>query len=330
MKVWDMHCDTLSVLRRARNEGTPLSFRSNDLHMSLEGMQQGDYLLQCFACFVYMKEEKEPLTACLEMVDEFYRLLAEYPDELMQVKSSEDIQRLPGSGKIGAMLTLEEGAVCLDDVRQLRNLYRLGARMMTLTWNFKNGLASPNRLFHDPADPRICEPVEDEGLTDKGVEMLAEMERLHMILDVSHLSDGGFWSVAEHAKRPFVASHSNARACCGHVRNLTDDMIRTMGERGGLIGLNYYSDFLDPGMGRPKVVSRVEDMVRHAQHILNIGGEDILALGSDFDGMSGEMEITGAKDMPKLAQGLIQAGFSDDLIEKIYYKNAMRFFSENL
>ncbi len=329
MKVWDMHCDTLSILRRARNEGNPISFRSNDLHMSLEGMKQGDYLLQCFACFVYLKEEKQPLTACLEMIDEFYQLLLAYPDELIQVKCAEDIRKLPGSGKIGAMLTLEEGAVCLDDVRQLRNLYRLGARMMTLTWNFKNGLASPNRFFHDPADSRICEP-EDAGLTEKGIEMLEEMERLHMILDVSHLSDGGFWSVAEHAKRPFAASHSNARACCGHVRNLTDEMIRTIGERGGLIGLNYYSDFLDPAMGRPKAVSRVEDMVRHAAHILQVGGEDVLALGSDFDGMDGEMEIGGAADMPKLAEGLRKAGFSETLIEKIYYKNAMRFFEENL
>ena len=332
MKVWDLHCDTLSELRYAENDGTPISFEQNQLQIDLKRLKEGDYLLQCFACFINLERRKNrsPLLTCLEQIDIFYRLLEQFPDDLMQVKTPADIRALPASGKIGAMLTIEEGAACMDDVRILRSLYRLGVRMMTLTWNYKNGLASPNVVPGDADQVWPCEPVTDQGLTELGIEFVEEMERLHMILDVSHLSDGGFWDVVKYSKRPFAASHSNARACCGHVRNLTDDMIRAMGERGGLIGLNYCASFLDPGMDREHVVSRVKDMAVHARYLMNLGGEDILALGSDFDGIEGDLELKGAGDMPKLAEGLKAAGFTEREIEKIFYKNAMRFFEENL
>ena len=330
MKVWDLHSDTLSELRYAENDGRPLSFRRSGLQMDMERMQQGDYLLQCFACFIHLgREQKNPLVACMEMVDIFHRLLKEYPEELMWVRTPEDIRALPGSGKIGAMLTVEEGGACMDDVRQLRNLYRLGVRMMTLTWNFDNGLGAPNVHAGQEA-PGWPMELCSQGLTEKGREFVEAMEEMHMILDVSHLSDGGFWDAAGIAKRPFAASHSDARALCPHPRNLTDEMIRCMGERGGLIGLNYCPSFLDPSPDRDHARSKVSDMILHARHIMNVGGEDILALGSDFDGIEGDLELAGAQDMPKLAEAFAAAGFSGELIEKIFYRNAMRFFEENL
>ncbi len=321
MKVWDMHCDTLSKLREAENAGKPIDFMHNDLHLDLEKMRRGDYLLQSFACYVDMEESDTPLVPCMEMIDIFYRLLKQYPDQLMQVTCSEDIDRLAKSGRIGAMLTLEEGAVCMDDVRILRSLYRLGARMMTLTWNYDNGLASPNVV--DDGFGRSC----DRGLKDKGIEMLEEMERLHMIVDVSHLSDGGFWDVVKYGKRPFAASHSDARALTPHVRNLTDEMIRAMAERGGLIGLNYCASFLSD---RGDNLSRIEDMIRHTKHLLDVGGEDILGLGSDFDGIGSKLEMDGAKDLPLLAEAMEQSGISMRIVEKIFHGNAVRFFKENL
>ena len=331
MKVWDLHCDTLAELRYAQNDGRPLSFGKNTLQIDLEKLKQGDYLLQCFACFVNLgRDRANPLKACMEMADIFYQLLEQYPDDLFQVKSAEDIRALHRNGKIGAMLTIEEGAVCMDDPRILRDLYRLGVRMMTLTWNYENGLAASNAVPGDAINVWPCEAVTDRGLTPKGIEFLEEMESLHMILDVSHLSDGGFLDVVRYAKRPFVASHSDSRAVCGHVRNLTDEMVRAMGERGGLIGLNYCASFLDPSMDRTKVISRVRDMAVHAKHLMNTGGEDILALGSDFDGIEGELEITGAQDLPKLADGLIKEGLTHRQVEKIFWQNAERFFAENL
>ena len=329
MKVWDLHCDTLYELRKAERAGQPKSFSKNDLMLDLERMQKSDYLLQCLACFIQLDEGTNPLQVVMEEIDVFYRILAKYP-QVMQVSTPQDIAALPGSGKTGVMLTIEEGACCLDSLGVLRDLYRLGVRMMTLTWNYKNGLASPNSVPGDADTVWPCAPNTTDGVTAKGLEFLAEMERLHMVVDVSHLSDAGFWDVYKNTKRPFAASHSNARALCGHVRNLTDEMIRAMGERGGLIGLNYCASFLDAGMDREHVKSRIVDMARHAKYLMDLGGEDILALGSDFDGIGGDLEIAGAEDMPKLADGLIKEGISERVVEKIFCRNAMEFFKNNL
>lgn len=331
MKVWDMHCDTLAELRYAQQAGKPKSFLHNDLMMDLERMKQGNYLLQCMACFVHLEPEREksPLLACLEEIDIFYRLLEQYPDDLMQVRTAADIQTLLTSGKRGMMLTVEEGGACLDSLGALRDLYRLGVRMMTLTWNFKNGLAEPNIVpGTDDMWPRPANTT--GGLTEKGLEFVEEMQRLHMLVDVSHLSDAGIWDILRVAKRPFVASHSNARACCPHVRNLTDEMLTAMGEKGCLIGLNYCASFLDTNPDRSQVRSRITDMARHARYIMDKAGEDCLALGSDFDGIDGDLEIAGAQDMPKLAEGLKKEGIPERVVEKIFYGNAVRFFSENL
>ena len=151
-----------------------------------------------------------------------------------------------------------------------------------------------------------------------------------MILDVAHLSDAGIRDVLRVAKRPFSASHSNARACCPHVRNLTDEMLRAMGEKGCLIGLNYCASFLDNNPDRSHLKARITDMARHACHIMDLAGEDSLALGSDFDGIGGDLEIAGAEDMPRLAEGLVREGIPSHVVEKIFHGNAERFFAENL
>ena len=132
------------------------------------------------------------------------------------------------------------------------------------------------------------------------------------------------------AKRPFVASHSNARACCPHVRNLTDEMLTAMGEKGCLIGLNYCASFLDTNPDRSQVRSRITDMARHARYIMDKAGEDCLALGSDFDGIGGELEMDDCSKLPLLAEALRREGFTEDEVEAVFYRNARRFFEENL
>ena len=328
MKVCDLHCDTLSELRYAQNRGEPIPFHKNHLHIDLEKLQKGDYLLQCFAAFVNGKKEENPLAACLQMVDIFYSLLAQYP-QLLPVKTPEDVLALPDSGKIGAMLTIEEGGVCLGDLRHLRNFYRLGVRMMTLTWNYPNELAYPNNVPDTIHDTWPCSPVTDKGLTQVGREFIAEMERLHMIIDVSHLSDRGILDLLSLSTRPFAASHSNARAICPHTRNLTDGMIRGMGERGCLVGLNYCPSFLTHEEGK-EPVSTCKDLTRHAWHLINLGGEDLLGLGSDFDGITGSLELSDASALPRLADAFKKEGFTPRQIEKIFHGNALRFFAENL
>ena len=333
MKVWDLHCDTLyRLLGREDTAGEPAveAFAKDGGMLDLAKMRAGDYLLQCFACFVGLEESPDPLVSALREADLFHRLLAAYPDDLVWVKSAADIDKLGEDGRIGAMLTIEEGAVCRDDLAILRDFYRLGVRMMTLTWNHQNGLGSPNIT---PDYNEDTWPVKDPGapgLTGVGREFVAEMERLHMIVDVAHLSDAGIRDLLAIATRPFAASHSNARACCPHLRNLPDELLRAMGEKGCLIGLNYCPAFLDDTPDRKHCVGSVAQMARHAKYILNLAGEDALALGSDFDGIGGELEITGAQDLPLLAEGLVNEGIPAHVVEKIFYKNARRFFRENL
>lgn len=333
MKVWDLHCDTLyRLLGREDTAGEPAveAFAKDGGMLDLAKMRAGDYLLQCFACFVGLEESPDPLVSALREADLFHRLLAAYPDDLVWVKSAADIDKLGEDGRIGAMLTIEEGAVCRDDLAILRDFYRLGVRMMTLTWNHQNGLGSPNITPDYNEDAWPVKNPGAPGLTGVGREFVAEMERLHMIVDVAHLSDAGIRDLLAIATRPFAASHSNARACCPHLRNLPDELLRAMGEKGCLIGLNYCPAFLDDTPDRKHCVGSVAQMARHAKYILNLAGEDALALGSDFDGIGGELEITGAQDLPLLAEGLVNEGIPARVVEKIFYKNARRFFRENL
>ena len=150
-------------------------------------------------------------------------------------------------------------------------------------------------------------PNIETGLKEKGFEFLAEMERLHIIADVSHLSDKGFWDIAEHSTRPFAASHSNCRALAPHCRNLTDEMIRVMAEKGGPAGAS-----------------------KHAAHFKQVGGIEIIGLGSDFDGIGGKLELSDCSKMPLLADALRKEGFTEDEVEAIFFRNAQRFFENNL
>lgn len=175
--------------------------------------------------------------------------------------------------------------------------------------------------------PDFTKPQTKKGLTDFGIAVVERMQQLGMIVDVSHLSDAGFWDVVCHAKKPFAASHSNAREICGHVRNLSDDMIRALAEKGGVTGLNFCPDFLNARAGYK---GAIEDVVRHAKHIVNAGGYECLGLGSDFDGIPTHAELTGADQMPLLDEAFQKAGFSASQREKIFSGNVLRLYRDTL
>ena len=196
---------------------------------------------------------------------------------------------------------------------------------MTFTWNYDNSLGAPNCDKKQKATENL-----ESGLTEKGFEFLSEMEALGIIPDVSHLSDKGFYDVAKFSKKPFVASHSNSRSICSHPRNLTDDMIRIIGNKNGLIGLNYCNSFLSN-----KYISGygidIEAFLPHIKHIISVGGEDCLALGTDFDGIENPpVQISDASKQQKLVSMLEKNGYNENIIEKICYKNVLRFYKENL
>ena len=322
MKVVDMHCDTILELYKARERGEEISLLDNDLHIDLKKMEAGDYFLQNFALFVDLKGTEDPFLTCVRMADLFYQVMEENRDRISPVTTWAEIERNWKEGRMSALLTLEEGEVCQGDPALLRTLYRLGARMMTFTWNYENSLAWPGREGGLPET--------EKGLKERGLERLEEMEALGMIVDVAHLSDAGIWDVLRTAKKPFVASHSNARSLASHARNLTDEMIRAIAEKGGVIGINYYCNFLEDIPEGGRQISRISRMVEHMKHIRQVGGAGCIGLGSDFDGIYGEVEIGNSAGLPRLAEAMESAGFTAGEVEAVFHGNVLRLYREVL
>lgn len=333
MKVADMHCDTIAEVYYNHRDGGTMSILDNELHIDLKKMQKGDYLLQNFALFTHLGREPKPFEYVMKLVDTFYTELEQYPEWIGIVKSWDDIEANRSAGRMSALLTLEEGGVCQGELAYLRDLYRLGARMMTLTWNFQNELGYPNKMEQGlGADhPPKCVPDTEHGLTEKGIDFVQEMERLGMIIDISHLNDAGIWDVFQYTKKPFVASHSNARALASHPRNLTDDMIRALAERGGVTGINFCAAFLrDDEDGVEATHSYCADMVRHMQHIRQIGGIGCIGLGTDFDGIGSIVEMKNCSGMQMLADEMTRQGFTTGEVEAVFHGNVLRIYRELL
>lgn len=326
MKVIDMHCDTIGGMFMGENRGRPEQhIASNSMNIDLEKMKNGDYLAQCFAMFVPFSVEN-PFETCMGMIDRFYQEMEANKEVIGIARNYDDIVQNQKDGKMSAILTIEEGGVTKGNLAYLRDFYRLGVRMITLTWNFENGVGFPN--FKRGEKPDFKSPNTVDGLTPYGIEMVKEMNRLGIIIDVSHLSDAGFYDVLKYTTGPFVASHSNSRAVCNHCRNLTDDMIRELAKRGGVTGINYCADFLREVPEGEKNFSYIADMVKHIKHIAEVGGIDCVGLGSDFDGIDQNLEMKDASYLPQLAEALRTEGFSEEDIEKVFYKNVLRVFKE--
>lgn len=325
MKVADMHCDTIAEIWYSQKSDHPQNLKKNSLAIDIERLRKGDYLIQNFAMFVDTDRKQDPLESLMELIEVFYNQMEQNKDEIGVVRSFQDIEANRQAGKMSALLTMEEGATCRGNISILRNLYRLGVRMATITWNHENCLGFPNNSCAFPGAPNTI-----NGLKQNGIDIVKEMERLGIIIDVSHLSDAGFYDVYNNTQAPFVASHSNARTLCGHCRNLTDDMILKIAERGGVIGINYCSEFLMTPDENGKSVSRVSDMARHARYLMNLGGIDCIGLGSDFDGIGGELEMKDCSMLPLLEQELRYQGFHESEIEKIFYQNVLRVYKEVL
>lgn len=324
MKVVDMHCDTISRLLMDEAEGKESHLRKNDLDIDLAKMKEGDYLLQNFAMFTPLGFVDNPEKHCLDLIDKYYREMDLNKDVIRPVYSYSDIEKNMEEGYMSGMLTLEEGAVCFNDLAMLRNYYRLGVRMITLTWNFANGIGHPNFTPVKGQKTDLTQTNTVDGLTPFGIEYVKEMERLGMIVDVSHLGDKGFYDVYENTTKPFVASHSNARSVCGVARNLTDDMIQKLSSRGGVTGINYCDEFIDDHGGA------IESIVKHIDHIVSVGGIQCVGLGSDFDGISKRNDLEDASKLNDLKDALKKHGYSDDDIDAIFYKNVLRVYKEVL
>ncbi len=300
--LFDLHCDTI-----LRIYGEDTELRKNDYHIDCEKMVQGESLAQFFAMFVDLDTTDDAYKTCNEMIDCFDREFELNNDCVTQGYIAKDVQK----DKVTGIITIEEGGVLQGDINKLTHFYNRGVRSITLTWNYENEIGYPN-----------CKPeFKDKGLKPFGLEVIKQMNDLGMLIDVSHLSDGGFWDCINHSNQPIIASHSNARALCDHSRNLTDEMILALRDKGGVMGMNFCSHFLD-GTG----LSKVKSIVDHIKYIDKLAGIDIIAIGSDFDGIGNDMEIEDMSKMYLLKEALDKEGYSEDDIEKIFYKNALRVF----
>ncbi len=324
MQYIDLHCDTIMELMNKQD----LSLKDAPLQINLNHLQTGSCLLQCFAMFVSLRNAENPFEQAIRMIDRYYLELSANHDVIAPVLQFEDLEKNRKQGLISSLLTLEEGAVTKGSLEFLRTFYRLGVRMICLNWNFENGIGHPNFKYELGKTPDFKTPNTTLGLTDYGMQMVKEMNRLGIIVDVSHLSDKGFYDCIRLSTKPIVASHSNARSICNHVRNLTDEMIIELSKNGGVMGMNFCADFLDEDNETGK--DTISCVLRHMEYIKKLVGVEVLALGSDFDGIDPDIKLKNASFLPQLFQAMRKHGFTEEEIEKIAYKNFLRVLKANL
>ncbi len=341
MKIIDMHCDTISRICQERNRNNNCSLHKNSLQVDLMKMKSSDYLLQNFAIFIDLSETDCPYQTFQEQLAIFKEEITKNSNLITPVTCYSEIIANEKAEKMSALLTLEEGEVCGGDLDKLKEIYDLGIRMMTFTWNYPNSLgfpAEPAPFLPSNFKQQQITPTNlniklhtKKGLTRLGKEFLEEMESLGIIPDVSHLSDQGIREVCKIAKKPFCASHSNARALCQRGRNLPDELIRAIAEKGGVIGANYYGPFLTNMPDREeRYFSYVKDIALHIRHIADIGGISCIGLGSDFDGIDENLELKNCSHMELLEHELKKCNLKESEIEQIFYRNVLNFYQELL
>lgn len=312
--VVDAHCDTaLELAKGGTLAPEPGQERG---HVDIPRLRRGGVDLQVFALWV--NHDKYRLDApgrALTLLDAVWREMDLHRDDLHPVLQAADMEEARRQGKIGVLLSIEDGAALGGSLAALRMFHRLGIRALGLTWNGRNELAEG-----------VGDQQSGGGLTGFGKEVVAEMDRLRMVVDVSHITERGFWDVAELTTRPFIASHSNARALCDHPRNLTDEQIKALAERGGVMGMNFFPVFL-----RESRTAAIGDVVAHIDHIADLVGTKCIGIGSDYDGISSTPEgLEDVSTLPRLTEALLERGYTDEAVADILGGNFRRVFEQVL
>ena len=309
MIIFDAHCDTITRIMKLNS-----NLYSNKCHIDIQRLKKLGGFVQTFAAFIDpVYSPAYSMKRAMQIIDRFYSELENYKDDIMLCCNYKDIEDALSQGKVAAMLSIEGGEALQGDLGALRNFYRLGVRSVCLTWNYRN---------------EIADGVKDEetggGLTPFGKKLIKEMNQLKMLVDLSHISQKGFWDVMETTTKPIIVSHSNARKICSHPRNLYDDQIIAVAENGGVIGINFYPDFLNDD-GR----ATVKDIVNHIEHIISLAGPDHIGIGADFDGIEKTPEgICGVESINLVFEELSKLNYSDEVIDKLASGNFLRLIKE--
>ncbi len=335
-------------------------------HISLDKARRGNLGAEFFSIWVDPDTNQGHFARhTFDLIDSVYEQAARHPDRMMMAFSVADIERAHKERKLAALMGIEGGHSIENDMHLLRDYYRLGVRYMTLSWSNTNEWADSSGDIND------SKVQHHNGLTDFGKQVVLEMNRLGMMVDISHVADKTFWDTIATTKAPVIASHSSARALTNAPRNMTDDMLRAVARNGGVVQVNFFSGFVDQkyhdamaaqdkeqsaaiqkyldsfkAQGKQASfvdVDRLErewtakiprpplkSLIDHIDHIAKVAGVDHVGLGSDFDGVSGAtpLGIDSAADLPRIAQALLDRGYSADDIRKILGGNILRVFRQ--
>ncbi len=334
-------------------------------HVSVDKARAGNLGAEFFSIWVEPSFKGQYAHRAMDLIDSVYHQAGRHPDRMMMAFSVGDIERAHKQKKLASLMGIEGGHAIENDLRLLRDFYKLGVRYMTLTWSNTNEWADSSG---DISNPKI---EHHNGLTDFGKQVVQEMNRLGMMVDISHVADKTFYDAVATSRAPVIASHSAARALSNHARNMTDDMLRAVTKNNGVVMVNFFSAFVDENYrevyeaqrkdeeaavaafvaqrkAEEKPVSYAEydriqrewtakiprpplkSLIDQIDHIAKIAGVDHVGLGSDFDGVSGATPegIDSAADLPKITQGLLDRGYSADDIRKILGANLLRVFRD--
>lgn len=315
MFICDCHCDTLTELYNKN-----ASLYENEQHFDIKRQIALGGGLQFCAIYVptevFRYQGGLRYTLCLlDKYNQEIKKLHEKGIDVLQVRTAEDAGNVL-KHKAATLLAIEEGGAIDGSLEALRCLYELGVRAMTLTWSNRNDIADG-----------INEEATGSGLTLFGKQVVAEMNRLGMLVDVSHISTAGFWSVIETSTKPIIATHSNAKSLCSHPRNLNDEQIKALAQNGGLAGITFAGQFLEEDWSN----ACIESVYKHIDYMLNlIGNDDHIGFGSDFDGISHPpYNIQGVQDYKPLIEYLSKY-YSDETINKITHQNVINLLQKVL
>lgn len=309
MIIVDAHCDTITKIMELNS-----NLYKNECHVDIERMLKSGSFVQFFAAFVEpVYTQAYALKWAIKVIDKLYEQLEKYKDYIRLCRNYTEIESAIKEKKISALLSIEDGVALQGELSSLRILYKLGVRSICLTWNGRNEIADG-----------VGSDVSGGGLTAFGREVVKEMNTLGMLVDVSHLSEKGFWDVMETTNSPITASHSNAKKICSHKRNLSDEQILSIKRNNGVIGINLYPVFLN-NSGMASIV----DVIKHIEHISSLAGFDHIGLGADFDGIeSTPADIRGVQDMERIFNELLKLNYPEESVEKLAGQSFLRLFRD--
>ncbi|MBQ9937009.1 MAG: membrane dipeptidase [Oscillospiraceae bacterium] len=302
MNFFDLHADTLFELDK---QGLILDNKT--LAVNLKNMRGFEKIIRCYAVFTPDEIKGENAERHYDrLLNVFNNQINKYR-EVTKIENKDDLENIG----IGAILTVENLSILNGKLENIEKLKENGVKLCSLTWNGENELGFGS--------------AQNKKLKLFGKQAVAELEKNNIIIDVSHLSDKGFEDVLKLSKRPFIASHSNSRKICNNARNLKDEHIKEIIKRNGLIGINFYKFFLNK-----KGNAELYDVLKHIEHILSLGGENVLSIGTDFDGADVIRELSDDSKVKNLYTLLLENGYNKQIADKIFYKNAYNFFSNNI